>query len=111
MKTYSGDVIRIIKDDTLDSLKVGDVLTVDYRQSDLGACDDEYVVAYDDLNSDISLHDSDYEVIEKVNKLHFRREIRNYLNYSDMQLLSAFKQGDAGESEFLKFMEIVRKFM
>lgn len=70
-KAYSGDIIKVTKSIENSKLKIGDICTVDLRQSDLGACDDNVVI----VESGEGLFDGEYEIIRKINNIHFFRRI------------------------------------
>lgn len=106
-KAYSGDVIKITKEIEDVDCKLGDVFTVDFRQSDLGACDDNLLTVE---NGEV-IADDEYVIIEKINNIHFSRELKDILSQSDDKILSNFKWGGQGESEFGRFMYLVRKLI
>jgi len=103
-KAYSGDVIEIIKE-VVGRAQIGDIHTVDMRQSDMGACDDNVLMT----ETELVLYDDEYKIIEKNNKIHDKLELENYLDKTNNQLLHDFKWGSQGESDFMKFMRLVRK--
>lgn len=63
-KAYSGDLIRVTK--AFDEpYSIGDVMTVDMRMSDMGACDDEIVITTEGY----SLFDDEYAIVEATEKV------------------------------------------
>lgn len=104
-KAYAGDIVEIVKPDEWAEYSIGDRFTVDFRQSDLGACDDELLTT----TSDEVLRDDEYIIIKKVNRCHTYKEVEKYLSKNNAKLLADFKRGSGGEREFDYFMELVRK--
>lgn len=104
-KAYAGDVIEVTKE-VIGRAKVGEIYIVDMRKSDMGACDDDVLMT----DTEIVLYDDEYKIIEKVNSIHDKIKLEEFLNHSNEVLLSGFKWGDAGENSFNTFMRLVRKF-
>jgi len=91
-KAYSGDLIEVIK--TFDeSYSVGDILEVDMRMSNMGACDDNTVCTTEGY----FLHDSEYKIFKKVNERHypvFRLLVHQYkCTHCDLIVLVERKNG------------------
>lgn len=59
-KAYSGDLIEVTK--AFDEpYKIGDILEVDCRQSDMGACDDDCLMTTEGY----ALMDGDYKIFKR----------------------------------------------
>lgn len=62
-KGYSGDLIRVVMKAFEDEeYEIGDLLEVESRMSDMGACDDDVITTV----GGYILHDEEYEVIKKA---------------------------------------------
>ncbi|WEG18588.1 hypothetical protein PQ478_08900 [Alkalihalophilus pseudofirmus] len=59
VKAYSGDLIQVIE--PCDSYSVEDILEVDCRSSDMGACDDNTV----HTTCDLVLFDNEYKIFKR----------------------------------------------
>ena len=103
-KACSGDLIIIKKLHGGDEFSVGDIMEVDMRESDLGACDDYYLMTIDGH----FVSDDQYEILRKNNYYHTKLELEKYLQQSDCELFKMFKKDDGIEG-FMKFMSIVRE--
>lgn len=77
-KAYGGDLIRITK--AFDEpYSVGDILEVDLRQSDMGACDDNVLMTTEGY----IVNDGDYEI--------FKAAVRVVGQYTDKQVADIMK--------------------
>lgn len=103
-KAYSGDIIEVTKE-IVGRASAGEIHTVDMRQSDMGACDDNVLMT----DTELFLYDDEYRIVEKVNSIHDRIALNNYLGKTNDQLLAEFKWGSQGEGEFGLFMKCIRK--
>lgn len=104
-KAYAGDIIQVTNPEPNATYKIGDLFEVDFRQSDLGACDDTFLLT----TTEEAISDEEYILIKKVNARHFREDITvQYLNKSNEELIALFKIEQEGEQAFNQFMALVR---
>lgn len=106
-KAYAGDIIVMLENNS--DIVVGAILKVDFRQSDVGTFRDidDYLFASNENYETEGMYDGEYEILEKVNRRHFNKELDDFLSDSNDVLLSRFN-GENKKDEFYKFMELVR---